>query len=121
MGWNLVGWNSGGLKFELSTFELWQVYDSTLLNCEIQLNEVRGAIKNLKLGKAFLEVPNEALKNEQATLLLHKFFNICFSFGLSPTEWDKSDIKPIKKPDKDERIPLQLLLCVVFVNCTHPY
>ena len=52
--------------------------DSSKLNAQITLQEVEFAIKHSKLGKAFLLVPNEALKNPQATRLLHKLFNTCF-------------------------------------------
>ena len=48
--------------------------------------------------------------------LLHKFFNLCFTSGLSPTEWDLSDIKPIPKKDKDPRDPLQNR-CITIMCC----
>ena len=39
--------------------------------------------------------------------LLHKMFNICFQTGLSPSDWLKSDTKPLfKGGDKDPRNPL---------------
>ena len=82
-------------------------FDPTLLNCDITHAEVSAAIDNAKLGKAFLFVPNEALKNDQAKNLLHKLFNICFKTGLSPNEWSKTDLKPLfKGGDKDPRNPL---------------
>ena len=60
-----------------------------------------------KLGKSFLFIPNEAFKNPGAKLLLHRLFNICFKHGLSPIDWDQSDLKPIDKGgDKDPRSPL---------------
>ena len=37
-------------------------FDSTALNCDITFDEVAAAIDSAKLGKAFLFVPNEALK-----------------------------------------------------------
>ena len=81
--------------------------DSTLLNNDISYDEVSFAIDKSKLGKAFLFVPNEALKNDQAKLLLHKLFNVCFKFGLSPSDWLKSDLKPLfKGGNKDPRNPL---------------
>ena len=81
--------------------------DSSQLNCEISYDEVSSAIDKSKLGKAFLLIPNEALKNHQAKLLLHKLFNVCFKTGLSPSDWLKSDIKPLfKGGTKDPRNPL---------------
>ena len=67
------------------------------------------SIDKAKLRKSFLDMPNEALKNEQAKILLHKFFNICFKNGLCPTEWYDTRIKPIRKPDKDLTIGAFLL------------
>ena len=81
--------------------------DSSKLNDQITLEEVEFAVKNSKLGKAFLLVPNEALKNPQSIRLLHKLFNTCFQSGLTPLDWSKADIKPVPKPDKDSRVPLQ--------------
>ena len=76
------------------------------LNQEITLEDVQNAVNKSKLGKAFLLVPNEALKNPEAIRLLHKLFNVCFKSGLTPLDWSKSDIKPIPKPGKDQRVPL---------------
>ena len=82
-------------------------FDSTLLNCDITFEEVSAAIDSAKLGKAFLFVPNEALKNDQAKKLLHRLFNVCFKTGFSPQEWLKSDLKPLfKGGDKNPRNPL---------------
>ena len=76
-------------------------------NCDITFDEVSKAIDSAKLGKAFLFVPNEALKNVQAKTLLHKLFNVCFKTGFSPQEWLKSDLKPLfKGGNKDPRNPL---------------
>ena len=82
-------------------------FDSTMLNSKISFEEVANAIDSSKLGKAFLFVPNEALKNESAKRLLHKLFNVCFESGLSPDAWLKSDLKPLfKGGDKNPRNPL---------------
>ena len=51
-----------------------------------------------------------------ATLNLHKFFNLCFESGVSPLDWDLSDIKPIPKKDKDPRDPLQNR-CITIMCC----
>ena len=53
-------------------------FDSSLLNSEIRFEEVSSAIDKSKLGKAFLFIPNEAMKNVQAKTLLHKLFNVIF-------------------------------------------
>ena len=82
-------------------------FDSSALNNDITYEEVSNAIDKAKCGKAFLVVPNEAMKNPEAKLLLHKMFNICFQTGLSPTDWLKSDTKPLfKGGEKDPRNPL---------------
>ena len=78
--------------------------------------EVSKAIDRAKLGKAYLEIPNDAMKNKNAKILFHKFFNLCFLSGLNPSEWDYSDIKPIPKPDKDPRDPLQNR-CITILCC----
>ena len=95
-----------------------QLYNSEHLNNELSYEEVSKAIDRSNMKKAYLQIPNEALKNRNAKLLFHKFFQLCFVSGLSPTEWDASDIKPIPKKDKDPRDPLQnrcitLMCCVV--------
>ena len=71
--------------------------DSSSLNCAISYQEVLNAIDSLKCGKAYIYIPNDALKNNSAVCLLHKLFNICFSSGLWPTDWNYSVIKCIKK------------------------
>ena len=91
-------------------------YDTNELNTEILFAEVSKCIDKAKLKKAYLEIPNEALKNENAKLLLFKFFKLCFECGLKPTEWDKNNIKPIPKKDKDTRDPLQN--CCITLMCS---
>jgi hypothetical protein len=93
-----------------------QYFITTSINFEFSLKEVSDAINRSKLGKSYLEVPNEALKNEAAKKLLHKFFNICFLNGLSPMDWNFSDIKPIPKKDKDPRDPLNNR-CITIMCC----
>ena len=90
------------------------------LNSEITLEEVQNAVNKSKLGKAFLLVPNEALKNPEGNRLLHKLFNVCFKSGLTPLDWSKSDIKPIPKPGKDQRValynrPISIICCITKV------
>ena len=97
---------------QFSNFE----FSSDTLNSDITFADVSKAIDRSKLGKAYLDIPNDALKNQNAKLLLHKFFNLCFLSGLSPSDWEKSDIKPIPKPDKDQRDPLQNR-CITILCC----
>ena len=47
---------------------------------------------------------------------MYQFFNLCFVSGLNPSDWDYSDIKPIPKPDKDARDPLQNR-CITLMCC----
>ena len=56
------------------------------------------------------------MKNENAKMLLHKFLDLCFRTGLSPVEWNLSNIKPIPKPEKDRRDPLQNR-CISIMCC----
>ena len=91
-------------------------YDTNELNTEILFAEVSKCIDKAKLKKAYLEIPNEALKNENAKLLLFKFFKLCFECGINPTEWDKNNIKPIPKKDKEPRDPLQNR-CITIMCC----
>ena len=93
-----------------------QAYPSSKLNETISYKEVSESIDRVKLRKSYLEVPNEALKNANAKVLFHKFFNLCFTSGLSPSDWDQSNIKPIPKKDKDNRDPLQNR-CITIMCC----
>ena len=93
-----------------------QQLDGEMLNNELQLTEVSDAVDKLKLKKAYLDIPNEVMKNPNAKALLHKLLNNCFVSGISPTDWQYSDIKPIPKPDKDTRDPLQNR-CITIMCC----
>ena len=86
------------------------------INANISFQEVSKAIDKVKSGKAYLEIPNEMMKNMNAKLLLQKFFNLCFTTGLNPTDWSFSDVKPIPKKDKDQRDPLQNR-CISIMCC----
>ena len=90
--------------------------NNEVLNNAITYEEVSRAIDDTKFKKAYLEIPNEALKNENAKEILFKFFSICFKAGLSPLDWDLNDIKPIPKKDKDPRDPLQSR-CITLMCC----
>ena len=91
-------------------------FSSDEINIEITFLEVSKAIDRAKCRKAYLEIPNEVMKNKNAKLILHKFFNLCFISGLNPSDWNYSDIKPIPKPDKDPRDPLQNR-CITLMCC----
>ena len=106
-------------QFEnLTNFEQQQSTDFSTdqINNEILFSEVSNAIDKIKFHKAYLDIPNEAMKNFNAKCLLHKFYNLCFKSGLSPVEWDFSDIIPIPKKDKDARDPLQNR-CITIMCC----
>ena len=96
--------------------ELQSDYDSECLNENITYEEVSKAIDGSKSKKAYLSIPNEALKNKNGKILFHAFFQLCFVSGLSPSEWDNSHIKPIPKKDKDSRDPLQNR-CITLMCC----
>ena len=91
-------------------------FNSESLNNELSFSEVSKAIDKIKFHKAYLDIPNEAMKNENAKQILHRFFNLCFKSGLSPLDWDFSDIKPIPKKDQDARDPLQNR-CITIMCC----
>ena len=93
-----------------------QILIASIWTMDICYKEVSDAIDRTKFGKAYLDVPNEALKNENATKLLHKLFSLCFSNGISPLDWSFSDIKPIPKKDKDPRDPLNNR-CITIMCC----
>ena len=54
---------------------------SNVLNSDFLYVEVSKCIDSTKLKKAYLELPNEITKNKNAKILLHKFFNLCFTSG----------------------------------------
>ena len=91
-------------------------FSTHFLNADITFDEVSKAVDRAKSGKAYLDIPNEIMKNLNAKLLLQKFFDLCFKYNLSPTDWDFSDIKPIPKKDKDKRDPLQNR-CISIICC----
>ena len=108
-------------EFDQMSLEYQQAFSnlnlsSDELNIEITFLEVSKAIDRAKCRKAYLEIPNEVMKNKHAKLILHKFFNLCFISGLNPSDWNYSDIKPIPKPEKDPRDPLQNR-CITLMCC----
>ena len=95
--------------------------NSDYINTNLTYDEVSGAIDRAKSGKAYLDIPNEALQNEQAKLILFKFFSVCFQHGLSPYDWSLSDIKPVEKPGKEPRIPLNQRPITIMDNIVKIY
>ena len=81
----------------MSAPNLDQNWDQGRLNSSISYDEVSVAIDKTKFKKSYLVVPNEALKSRHAKILLHSFFNLCFSSGFSPTDWDDTDDTNTKK------------------------
>ena len=77
---------------------------------------VSSAVNRTKTGKSYLDIPNDVMKNENAKKVLHRFLDLCFRTGLSPIEWNLSNIKPIPKPEKDRRDPLQNR-CISIMCC----
>ena len=48
----------------------------------------------------------EILCQPQLLNFLYGLFNVCFRKGIVPSDWAKSNIKPIPKPGKDSMVPL---------------
>ena len=69
------------------------------INDAITLEEVAYAISVAKPRKAvgIDHLPNEILKNENTYKLMHVLFSQIFEFGVMPTIWKSSIIKPIPK------------------------
>lgn len=78
------------------------------INDPISIEEVKRAVHGLKNGKAVGvdNVPNEILKSDKLTNILHELYNVCFSHGIVPDMWCQSIICPILKNGKDYRDPL---------------
>lgn len=72
------------------------------LNCDISMEEVKRAVANSKLRKAYGndKIPNESLKNTLCIRAIHVFINAVFDTGMIPSEWRKSIIVPISKGKK---------------------
>ena len=78
------------------------------LNVPITFSECKRVISLAKSGKAIGIgcLPNEVFKNDSSVLLLHAFFQDCFSCHCLPSPWAKSITKPIpKNAQNDPRIP----------------
>ncbi len=82
---------------------------NNILNKTLELDEIRKVVNKAKCGKAcgIDGIPNEVLKNENMTKCMHSLFQMCFDFGMIPSEWTKAIICPIPKSStNDPRVPL---------------
>ena len=59
-------------------------YNSESLNLNLTYDEVSKAIDKAKFKKAYLDIPNEAVKNENANFLFHRFFSTVFYLWVEP-------------------------------------
>ncbi|CAC5399361.1 unnamed protein product [Mytilus coruscus] len=83
--------------------------DISALNESITREEVTHAIISAKNRKAtgIDDIPAEVLKNDSAAELLYIIISGCFDLGIVPSEWNRSIINPILKPNSDDdRNPL---------------
>ena len=114
----------------------WTIFNE--LNYRINSEEITKAIKALKKGKACAAdlISNEMLKAGGDTMLpvLNKLFNLVFTFGMFPTLWSGSWLKPLHKggdrsdPNKYRGISIMSclgkLFCAVlnnsFIALIHP-
>ena len=86
---------------------------NTFLNQDITIEEVKKALDKVKLKKTpgIGGIPNEALKSPYLLEVPFCLFQTCFEYGIIPSPWYKSIIKPIPKSVKnDPRIPLKYSL-----------
>ncbi len=96
------------------------------MNAHITHEEVRIALKHVKLGKSvgIDLVPTEVLRTGPVYPFLIKLFNMCFNYGITPSAWQKGIINPIHKSgDKDTKMPLNYrgitLTCHMYkIYCT---
>lgn len=74
-------------------------------NSEIRIDELKSAIKCLKVNKAvgLDELPAEILKCDKLLNVLLKLFNKCFSSGIIPDIWKQGIINPIPKSSTSYR------------------
>ncbi len=82
---------------------------NNFLNKTLELEEIRNVVNKSKNGKAsgVDGIPNEVLKNENMIRCMHSLFQMCFDYGMIPSEWTKAIICPIPKSStNDPRIPL---------------
>ena len=78
------------------------ICDTTTLNADITVDEVRFALVSAKKGKALGEdgIPIEVLHNDRCLAYLVNLFNVCFMDGYIPDAWSRGIICPIIKDTK---------------------
>ncbi|VDI32581.1 Hypothetical predicted protein, partial [Mytilus galloprovincialis] len=95
--------------------------DISELNDSITREEVTLAIISAKSRKAtgIDDIPAEVLKKDSAAELLYIIISGCFDLGIVPSEWNRSIINPILKPNSnDDRNPLNYRgITLVSVPC----
>ncbi len=79
-----------------------------ILNSKIYLYEIINCISELNTQKAIGEdqIHNVMLKKLSITFIeniILPFFNLCFKYHIFPDLWNKANILPIPKPEKDHR------------------
>ena len=83
--------------------------DTSPLNAEVTVEEVRFAVMGAAKGKALGDdnIPVETLQNKVCIQYFVKLFNTCLNAGTIPDSWGKGIINPILKDVKaDQREPL---------------
>ena len=81
-----------------------QLFDDTILNKEISLEETLAPLQYLKTGKTagpdkvFTELLLAA--NEELVKVIHSIFNFSFKTGTLPEDWRSADVKFLKKTGK---------------------
>ena len=85
------------------------ICDTTTLNADITVDEVRFALLSAKRGKSLGEdgIPIEVLHNDSSLAYLVNLLNVYFMDGYIPDAWSRGIICPIIKDTKiDHRDPL---------------
>ena len=84
------------------------ICDTTTLNADITVDELRFALFSAKKGKALEDgIPIEVLHNDRCLAYLVNLFIVCFMDGYIPDAWSRGIICPIiKDTKKDHKDPL---------------
>ncbi|CAG2223288.1 unnamed protein product [Mytilus edulis] len=92
------------------------------INDQISLEETKQALRSVKLGKAvgIDNLPNEILRNDNLTNVLHELYNTCFCNGIVPDVWCQNIIQPLLKKGRttETRCHIVVLaLCPLLQKC----
>ena len=81
--------------------------DTSFLNDPISIEEVKAAVAaNINSKSPGLDqIKANYIKNKSCISFLHKLFSYCFRYGIVPSQWNKSVIKPIPKTKKVSKNP----------------